>query len=373
MDQQRWAEVMRQALLASAGVVLLTAWWVSDAFVVEVMALVPVAAGIGWLLGVERLHQLWWRVGLVVIGALVAMLVAATGGSDSVYQDLFLVVIISAALVTEDPRGLLGGVAVAAVGAAAPALYEDVGRVFVADTVADLLVWAAAGAVTWRIERGRARQERDRVALLQRFVTVAEDERDALADDLHDEAIQLLAAARLRLRTAPTSAGGPELQAADDLLGDGLQSLRRLMLELKSPDVSTGSLEELLRAYAERLLEPSGIALDLRVALPADLHGEVVTAAYRIIVEALSNAARHSGASTVEVVAMVDDGALVGRVRDDGRGLAAERRPRPGHIGLRAMRDRAEVLGGSTQLRSRPGADGGTEVSFTLPLRPDRP
>lgn len=364
--QLRTLGVVQQAVLAAVAVVAVTVWWCAHLDVVPGLLLLLLSVVLFWLLGTARVGA---AVGLPLVTLIVALLVAATGGDESVYVDLFLVVIIAAALVAERLRGLLGAVAVAGLGAATPALYGDVARVFVVDTVADLLVWIAVGLVTWRVARTSAEHERARTALLERYTTVAEDERDRLADDLHDEAIQLLAAAQLRLG-ADTAERSAETTAAHGLLADGLQSLRRLMLELKCPDVANGSLEAMVGDYAERLLGPSDVAVRVDVTLPPDLDRDVATGAYRIIVQALSNVVRHADATTVEVVAQVEDGQLVVRVRDDGRGLPAEVVQRPGHIGLRSMRDRAEVLGGHAEVRRLPASEGGgTQVSFALPLR----
>jgi signal transduction histidine kinase len=92
----------------------------------------------------------------------------------------------------------------------------------------------------------------------------------------------------------------------------------------------------------------------------------VELAAYRIVQEALTNVLRHSGAGTCEIAVRGDDGHLVVRVSDDGRGPAAVDR-RTGS-GLETMRERAEELGGSLDLCERPG--GGTVVQAVLPRNP---
>jgi signal transduction histidine kinase len=88
---------------------------------------------------------------------------------------------------------------------------------------------------------------------------------------------------------------------------------------------------------------------------------------YRILSEALSNAARHGGSEGVEVrVTDSGDGYLAVEVSDKGPGFDIRRKARPGHLGLAGMRERAELLGGRFELESHPGA--GTRVRVFLPL-----
>jgi two-component system sensor kinase len=90
-------------------------------------------------------------------------------------------------------------------------------------------------------------------------------------------------------------------------------------------------------------------------------------ALYRIVSEALSNAARHGKAAGVEVlVTESDDGNLVAEVSDKGPGFDVRQGRRQGHIGLAGMRERAELLGGRLELESKVGA--GTRVRAVLPL-----
>jgi signal transduction histidine kinase len=90
----------------------------------------------------------------------------------------------------------------------------------------------------------------------------------------------------------------------------------------------------------------------------------VETAAYRIAVEALTNAARHAAATTATVSLAATDRELIVAIVDDGIGMPAE--PRPG-TGLRSMRERADELGGTFEIGA--GPVGGTRVAAVLPLR----
>lgn len=228
-----------------------------------------------------------------------------------------------------------------------------------------LVTGAALWAVTRRFERSLRAVEQERRELLQRNLEVAEAERDRLGRDLHDEAIQLLAAAAFRLEAAAEAAAGVDLEPARNLLRDGIGSLRRVVLELESPDMTVRSLEEYVAAYAERMLGPAEMEFDLTVDLPQTVEPEVLTATYRIVVEALSNVARHARAQHARVDITAREGVLSGRVTDDGRGIPGGHAPGPDHLGLRSMRERAERFGGRVTVGPA-GGDGGTVVDFEL-------
>ena len=91
----------------------------------------------------------------------------------------------------------------------------------------------------------------------------------------------------------------------------------------------------------------------------------------RIAQEALTNALKHSGCSRIEVELRFADAATTLVVRDDGRGLSPGEGAPERHFGLQGMKERADKLGATLQLLSRPGA--GVEVSVLVPARPGRP
>jgi len=125
-----------------------------------------------------------------------------------------------------------------------------------------------------------------------------------------------------------------------------------------------------LREHVERLDGPIRFSLDLPDRLPP-LPAAVEVAAYRIALEALTNVTRHAGARACTVRLSVN-GALELEVRDDGTGFDASHpfaSSDPGHIGLAAVRERAELLGGSLQIESSPR---GTTLTVSAPLPRDR-
>jgi signal transduction histidine kinase len=110
----------------------------------------------------------------------------------------------------------------------------------------------------------------------------------------------------------------------------------------------------------------SGLDRNARLALDVEL------ATYRIIQEALTNVARHAGASSVSVVVRVEPTAVVVVIEDDGRGFDPKVAEKDAsHLGLRDMQERVEAVGGTLTLETVPTQ--GTTVRATLPLTPPGP
>ncbi len=141
------------------------------------------------------------------------------------------------------------------------------------------------------------------------------------------------------------------------------------MHEEELEDGLPAALEAFVRAYV-----PDRLQVDLAFH-PGDEWGwedipsQVGAQAYLVMREALANAARHSGCERVRMRLEIRDRELVGTVKDDGMGFDPEvagKAGPAGGVGLRSMRERAEMLGGSLRVASRP--EGGTTVEVRLPL-----
>ena len=197
----------------------------------------------------------------------------------------------------------------------------------------------------------------------------ASRERRRIARDLHDVVLQDLSGAiqSLRLTHLQTKGSGMGLDLEEELeaLGRASSGLRSAMYDLRHekgrPFVkSVESLVELSR----QLTPERKIELMIEEGFPQELPAEASVELVRVLQEALTNARRHSEARNVEVRLRADDEAILIEVADDGRGFD------PGSaragIGLSAMRERVEGLGGKIEVRSPPGE--GTKVTVRIPL-----
>ena len=150
-----------------------------------------------------------------------------------------------------------------------------------------------------------------------------------------------------------------------------MQAVRSLSLELRPSVLDDLGLAAALRWYADRQSRRAGFRVRVQTRLPAErLRFELETACFRVVQEALTNVARHAGATLVEVDVRAQDGRLELTVRDDGggfdvtgiwRGAAAH-----GCIGLDGMEERVRLLGGQFTIESHPGH--GTTVQARFPL-----
>ena len=199
-----------------------------------------------------------------------------------------------------------------------------------------------------------------------------EAERRRLRHDLHDDVGPTLAALALQAETARELAAG-DPQASLAILGrlvprlsGAVESVRALAHELTPPLLDELGLGPALEELAARLATArTTVRADVE-ALPA-MPAALEVAAYRIAGEAVSNAVRHAGATTVHLTAGTGDGVLRVSVSDDGTGLPAEESRAVG-LGLSSMRLRAEEVGGTLEVTS--GA-GGTTVMAVVPLVTD--
>jgi two-component system NarL family sensor kinase len=209
----------------------------------------------------------------------------------------------------------------------------------------------------------------------ERLVTTREEERRRLQRDLHDGVGPTLAGTLMKMEAARGRlVGHPE--EADRLLaelsGDTrriIDDIRRVTYDLRPPALDQLGLVAALRERAAAFVGATDRPLDIRVEASGDLpplSAAIEVAAYRIGLEALTNVARHSGASHATLRLAITSAALEVEVRDDGCGLMASDHLGVGH---RSMRERAEELGGHLELG--PAPEGGALVRATLPIRND--
>jgi len=207
--------------------------------------------------------------------------------------------------------------------------------------------------------------------LSARLLHVQEDERRAIARELHDEVGQSLLAIKADLAVLARHVISPG-NAADVLeearaTADGaLQSVRNLSQLLRPPTLDDFGLPDTLTWYLRKYGQRTGIRSDLvQEGLDERLPPQVEVAAYRIVQEALSNVARHAGARSCRVELRRWPTSLVVTVEDDGCGL--DRAPEgAGGLGLIGIRERASELGGTFRLQGAPGT--GVRMVVELPV-----
>jgi PAS domain S-box-containing protein len=214
-------------------------------------------------------------------------------------------------------------------------------------------------------------------ALSSRLMEVQETERKHLARELHDEIGQLLTGLRLLLRTngePPPDELTTRFEQARAIVDDLLAKVRRLSFDLRPADLDQLGLLPALLALFERYTAQTGVLVNFKhQGLEGRLASEVETGAYRIVQEALTNAARHAGVDSVTVRAWTEAHKLSLLIEDRGRGFDpdfAVKAPRSG--GLIGMRERALLLGGRLIVESSPGSSG-TTISAELPLEAGNP
>ena len=203
---------------------------------------------------------------------------------------------------------------------------------------------------------------------------VSENEKTHLGRELHDELGAILTAARMDLlwvrgRLAPEqTALLDKLRRAMSNLDQGISIKRRIIEDLRPSILSNFGLMTAARAIAEQAAEHSGWALELDLPTSdPDLDDDVEIAMFRILQEALNNAAKHAKAVRVRVsLNCVAGKSCRLEIEDDGIGFDP-RIVAPKAHGLVGMRQRLEPRGGSLTIRSAPGK--GTLVQAILPIR----
>jgi signal transduction histidine kinase len=197
-----------------------------------------------------------------------------------------------------------------------------------------------------------------------RVVAAADDTRRRIERDLHDGTQQQLVSLMLELRAAQATEPSEvaeltaQLARAERGLAAVLEELREISMGIHPAILSRGGLRAALTALAHRSLVP--VELDLRAERRLPEHLEV--AAYYVVSEALTNAAKHAHASAVHVELEAHNAIVRLAIRDDGIGGAD-----PGHgSGLVGLSDRIEALGGTLQVTSPTGS--GTTLLIQIPI-----
>lgn len=253
------------------------------------------------------------------------------------------------------------------------------------------LGWIATVAVTmgavvagltlfqmWKLERQSAASESELRSLSERLRTTQEHERKYLSRELHDQVGQMLTGLRMQLTALGRmkSVAGADFEAALERaktdVEQTLQVVRNIAMLLRPSMLDDLGLSPALNWLAKEVARSSGIEIRREIDPRVDqLSDSQSTCVYRVVQEALTNAARHSQARTVDLRVAAEDGWIRVKVTDDGIGFDPALEKRKG-LGLLGMEERVRELGGRLQLTSRPGSGTSLEIYLPEPSTPEK-
>jgi signal transduction histidine kinase len=241
------------------------------------------------------------------------------------------------------------------------------------------------------------RKERVRGELFKKALAAQEDERKRIARELHDEVSQSLTALLydaedgLELDQLPVIK--KRFQSICDLTQHTLNSIHKLMFDLRPSMLDQLGLIPAMRWLAETRLEPKGVRVNVFTNSNLSLlngendhhrlSSEIETALYRVVQEAINNIARHAAARNVEIGLFLNDGVASVNITDDGIGfdlteLSMEAikninsedfqfSENTRGLGLLGMQERIELLGGELEIDTTPGS--GTQIHIRVPIQ----
>jgi PAS domain S-box-containing protein len=217
-------------------------------------------------------------------------------------------------------------------------------------------------------------------ALSAHLQFIREEERSRIAREVHDELGQVLTALKMDLsllnhKLLESSAILPrkmlyeEIKSMSKKVDSTIKSVRKIVTELRPEVLDHLGLKATIEWQAQEFQARSGIDCKLDPQMESiemdDRDGE--TAIFRILQEALTNIARHSGATKVEIFLKKQNGEITMEVRDNGRGISEADLTKSRSFGLLGMRERALFLGGDVEVKGNPGS--GTSVKVQIPVR----
>lgn len=241
------------------------------------------------------------------------------------------------------------------------ALLEEVGRQL------------AAALDTAVLHQEVLERKANQSALLGKLITAQEEERKTIANDLHDDTIQVLAAALVQLDHIAASAPEQQpdlLRKLRSTLRSTMESARKLMFDLRPPVLDAEGLVAALQQQLDLLRAEAGVSVQLVCELEERLDPTTETVLFRSLQEALRNVRKHAGAANVRLELRREaEDQVVAVLSDDGVGFdVAELLPKAlagGHLGLHALLERIDLAGGKVELRSHPGE--GTRLRLSVP------
>jgi len=213
----------------------------------------------------------------------------------------------------------------------------------------------------------RKRAEEAVSGMTRKLVEAQEQERARIARELHDDINQRLAMLAIeleQLKENPSQAASrvQEIRKRTTEISNGVQAL--------SHDLHSSQLEYLgvvagIKSWCKEFGERQGIAIDCRHDVRAILPAEIGLCLFRVLQEAVHNAAKHSGVKRIEVQLEENSGEIHLMIRDLGRGFDIQAARQGPGLGLTSMQERVRLVNGTIEIQSRP--TGGTTIQVRVP------
>ena len=209
-------------------------------------------------------------------------------------------------------------------------------------------------------------------------IKAQEEERKRIARELHDETSQSLTGLVIGIRMVQEIVPDDMPEIAErlgninDLAHATLNEVHTMAIRLRPSVLDDLGLAAALRSYAKEFTEITGIKVEMQLlGMSQRLTPELETVLYRVVQEALTNVARHSGATNCRVTLKRRERVISGVIEDDGKGfdsqsvMMSDEKGRG--LGLHGMKERIELVGGSLEFDSRP--NDGTSIFIEVPLK----
>ncbi|WP_308468337.1 sensor histidine kinase [Rathayibacter soli] len=324
--------------------------------------------------------KLLWPIWLVVLVVLCLSLMALTADAAYLVFPLFFLLL----HLIRQPWNVIAVAALTACAIIALAWHIALSVSVVVGPIIGAAVAVAIGVgyqALYREAREREALIRDLVATREQLAATEREagvlaERARLAREIHDTVAQGLSSIQLLLHAVERAdehhPAIDHVRLARETAATNLAETRRFIRELTPPALEEQTLEGALRRLASRTTETAGLPIHVTISGdPISLPMDVETALLRIAQGSLANVTQHARASQVELTLSYMDDSVSIDIVDDGQGFDPTALPaHPGSthesFGLRAIRGRAEQLGGYVVIESRPGS--GTAVAVSLPL-----
>lgn len=223
-----------------------------------------------------------------------------------------------------------------------------------------------------RIDEIRQEREELRRQLLEKVILAQEDERRRISRELHDSTSQSLTSLMVGLKTMRTLCNNQQVHIhAEDLrkvVAQTLDEIHSISTQLRPNVLDDLGLAAALERLADEWQTRHKVLVDRVIRIGEQrLPGEIETAVYRIVQEALTNIAKYAQADSVSLLVELRDHEVVAVIEDNGVGFELSFSPIRPHLGLVGMRERAELLGGQLTIESQSGS--GTTIFIRVPIR----